>query len=313
MPAEGENRAEYVARINRVIDFVEAHLNEELPLDRLAQVACFSPFHFHRIFSAMMGETLQRFVQRLRLERAAAQLLNDEKRSVTEIALDTGFASSATFARAFRNEFGMSATDWRKLDDADRKMSKTDRNDGKAATDAALYLHETEGRANMTNALKAEVEVKELVPQRVAYLRHVGPYQGDNALFGQLFGKLAMWAGPRGLLGPSATFVSVYHDDPGITDQSKLRTSVGVAVGGDVEVDGEIGAMVMAGGKYACARFRIDANQYPDAWNALMGGWLPDSGYQPADGPPMERYLNQPDKDPEGKHEVEICVPVKPL
>ena len=313
MAGEVGNRAEYVARINRVIDFVEAHLHEELSLERLAHVACFSPFHFHRIFSAMMGETLQRFIQRLRLERAASQLLTHEKRSVTEIALDTGFASSATFARAFKSEFGMSATDWRKTDPADRKMSKTDRNSGKEPFGAPPYLDATEGRATMTNALKAQVEVKELTPQRIAYLRHVGPYQGDTELFGQLFGKLAMWAGPRGLLGPSATFVSVYHDDPGITDQSKLRTSVGVTVGDDVDVDGEIGAMVMAGGKYACARFRIDADQYAAAWAALMGGWLPDSGYQPSDGPPMERYLNQPDQDPEGKHEVEICVPVKPL
>lgn len=307
------HRAEYVARINRVLDFVEAHLDEELSLERLAGVACFSPFHFHRIFNAMMGETLQRFIQRLRLERAAGQLLVDKNRSVTEIALDAGFASSATFARAFRNEFGTSASNWRKGNAADRKMGKTVRNSGKDSLGAAPYLVGEEGRASMTNALEMNVEVKELTPQRIAYLRHVGPYQGDQELFGRLFGKLAMWAGPRGLLGPGASFVSVYHDDPGITDGSKLRTSVGVTIGDDVEVDGEIGAMTVAGGKYACARFRIDPNQYGAAWDAVMGGWLPDSGYQPNDSPSMERYLNEPDKDPEGKHEVEICVPVRPM
>ena len=307
------HRAEYVARINRVLDFVEAHLDEDLSLERLARVACFSPFHFHRIFSAMMGETLQRFIQRLRLERAAGRLLLDKTRSVTEIALDAGFSSSATFARAFRSEFGTSATSWRKGGAADRKMSKTDRNQGKESLGVAPYRVLQEGRATMTNALEMNVEVKELTPQRIAYLRHVGPYQGNQELFGQLFGKLAMWAGPRGLLGPGAGFLSIYHDDPGITDASKLRTSVAVTIGDDVEVDGEVGAMIVAGGKYACARFRIDPDQYGAAWDALMGGWLPDSGYQPEDGPPMERYLNQPDKDPEGKHEVEICVPVRPL
>ncbi len=307
------HRAEYVARINRVIDFVDAHLLEDFYLERLARVACFSPFHFHRIFGAMMGETLQRYVQRLRLEKAAGMLLADPRRSVTEIALDTGFASSATFARAFRNEFGMSASDWRHRCPADRKMSKTVRKPGKDGRAVAPYLAGQEGNANMTNTLNMNLEVKDLDPQRIAYLRHVGPYQGDQELFGRLFGKLATWAGARGLLGPGASFLSVYHDHPSITDANKLRVSIGVTIADDVEVEGEIGALTLAGGKYACARFRIAPDQYAEAWDALMGRWLPDSGFQPADGPPMERYLNELARDLEGKHEVEICLPVRAL
>lgn len=317
-------RAEYVARINRVLDYIETHLDNELSLERLSKVACFSPHHFHRLFGAMMGETLQRFVQRLRLERAAGQLRAHPARSITTIALDNGFASSATFARAFRAQFQMSASAWRdggaaayqptdrSLGKADRKLSKTQHNPGKEGPGSNLYLEGHERRSPMTE-MKMTVEIQDRDPQRVAYLRHVGPYQGDTALFGRLIGQLATWAGPRGVLGPSAKFLAVYHDNPEVTKQSKLRLSICVPIAAEIEVGGDIGAMEIAGGRYAVATFRLLPEQYPDAWAAFMRDWLPDSGYAPDDRVCFERYLNNPETDPEGKHDVEIWLPVRPL
>ena len=95
------SRREYIARVNRVIDHIEQNLASSLPLAHLAEVACFSPFHFHRIFKALTGETLTAFVQRLRIERAASMLVSEPETPVTHIALDCGFASSASFARVF--------------------------------------------------------------------------------------------------------------------------------------------------------------------------------------------------------------------
>jgi AraC-like DNA-binding protein len=108
-----QRREEYIARINRVIDFIERHIDEPLPLERLAGVAYFSPFHFHRIFRALMGETLNQFIQRLRVEKAARQLRDHPRKSVTAIALDCGFSGSAAFARVFKEAFGVSASAWR--------------------------------------------------------------------------------------------------------------------------------------------------------------------------------------------------------
>src|SRR5437763_1337219 len=107
------HRREYERRVNRVMDYVQAHLAEELTLDKLAGVAAFSPFHFHRVFAAITGETLSDFIRRVRLERAASALGLLHDTSVLEIALRYGFSSAATFARAFRMHFGMSATQWR--------------------------------------------------------------------------------------------------------------------------------------------------------------------------------------------------------
>ena len=105
--------SEYTARINRVRDYIDAHLFEEMSLEELAGVACFSRYHFHRIFAAMAGETLGRYVARLRVERAASILLGNPSASITEVALDCAFGSSAAFARAFKARFGVSASEWR--------------------------------------------------------------------------------------------------------------------------------------------------------------------------------------------------------
>src|SRR3954469_21906532 len=115
MPAEASEstRREYAARMNRVVDYIQSHLAEPLDLERLAAVACFSPFHFHRLFHAWMGETLQAFVHRLRLERAAHLLLFNPAQSISEIALECGFSPPSTFARAFKTAYGQSATDFR--------------------------------------------------------------------------------------------------------------------------------------------------------------------------------------------------------
>ena len=167
-----------------------------------------------------------------------------------------------------------------------------------------------EGKA----ALDFTVEVKEVPDMTVAYVRHVGPYQGDGELFGRLIGQICTWAGPRGLLGkPDGKLLSVYHDSPEVTDESQLRVSVCITVPEDTQVDGEIGKMVIKGGSYAIGHFEIDQGRYGEAWDALMGGWLPESGYQPADGVCYEDYRNDPKEHPEGKCVVDICVPVRPL
>jgi AraC family transcriptional regulator len=320
-------RAEYVARINRVMDHIDEHLGEPMTLTELAGVAAFSPFHFHRVFGAMVGETPGQYIRRLRVERAAQQLVADPQKPITTIALDCGFSGSAPFARAFRDTFDMSATAWRRTrggapDEAGAQHRKDRQMLGKPckAWEVTPLYAEAERyrltwRVTMTEdgKIAARVEVKDVPAFTVAYVRHTGPYQGDGELFGALFGKLMQWAGPRGLVGPQAKMVTIYHDDPGLTDHDKLRISVGVSVPDDTQVDGEIGKMLIPGGAWAIAGFEIAQEEYGAAWDAVFSGWLPDSGYQPADGVCYEQYHNDPEQHPEHKCVVSICVPVKPL
>jgi AraC family transcriptional regulator len=321
-----QRRAEYMARINRVIDYIETNLDGDLSLSTLAGVAYFSPFHFHRIFRAFVGETLNQFIQRIRLERAATQLIHQTRKSITEIAFDCGFSGSATFARAFREGFGMSASQWRGGGHSDhRKIRNTDRKDDQSLDKirkefeiVSYYIDRVTQnpiwRLRMKDTSQIQVEVKDMPELTVAYVRHIGPYKGDTELFGNLFGKLMKWAGPRGLLRfPETRVLAVYHDHPDITEEAKLRTSACITVPEDTQVEGEIGKMTIPGGKYALARFEIGSDEFEEAWNAVYAGWLPESGYQPDDRPCYEVYYNDHREHPEKKHVLDICVSVKPM
>ncbi len=318
-------RDEYIARINRVIDYIDNHLDQPLSLNRLSGVAIFSPFHFHRIFRAMTGEPLNQFIQRLRIEKAARQLTDNPKKSITVIALDCGFSGSASFARAFKDYFKMSASEWRKQSGNNSKIGKpnsknreTNSNAGKASRLSKGYIKSVTfnitRRNNMKSTSSLNVQVRELPDMPVAYVRHIGPYKGDDKLFRGLFHRLMSWAGPRGLLKfPETQILIVYHDNPDITDDHKLRTSVCITVPPDTKTEGVVGTMTVPAGKYACARFELLPHEYQQAWDSLCGEWLPGSGYQPDDRPCFEWCLNNPDEHPQKKHIVDICIPVRPL
>ncbi len=163
-------------------------------------------------------------------------------------------------------------------------------------------------------SFKSEVTVQDCPELTLAYIRHVGPYAGDEALFKDLFERLFRWAGPRNLLNfPQTKMLTIYHDNPEITDEDKLRISVCITVPEGTKVDGEIGKMTIPAGKYGIGHFELNTDEFGEAWNALYSGWLPESGYQPDDRPCFEMCLNDPKDHPEHKHIVDIYVPVKPL
>lgn len=329
--------AEYIARINLAMDYLETHLDQPLTLAHIADVAGFSRFHFHRIFASLTGETLFDCIQRLRLEKSAAQLVLNPDLPVTEIALHCGFSSSSAFARGFRARYGISATAWRKqaqaaatgaapasLEDSYRNQSQTNRNRsqvlsnmGKVSNGTSRYSDDA--RQNQTwrltmNQTAPVVEVKELPEMTLAYVRYTGPYKGDSELFARLHERLYRYAGPRGLLQfPQTQSITVYHDSPEITDENQLRISVCITVPADTEVSGEVGKMTLPGGKYALARFELDKDGFQEAWGWVYGEWLPASGYTADDRLGFEWYHNTPEDSAEGRYILDICIPVKVL
>jgi AraC family transcriptional regulator len=338
-------RREYLGRIERVIDHVFAHYGDELSVDELADVAAFSRFHFHRVFAGVVGETVSDFVKRIRLDRAAVALIDHPLDAVTDIALECGFSGPSVFARAFRERFGMAASEWRKLgrdelgkrrramEEEHRSRLRSGRTDGQArgrestglGTDGeALSTASGEpggssgydsgipilARRNAMEKLEYRVRVEELPEMTVAYARHVGPYDG----IGEAFGRLARWAGPRGHYArPDMKSLAIYHDSPEVTEPAKLRSSACVTVPPGTEVAGDINLMGIPGGKYAIAHFEIRPDQFKEAWDLLMGEWFPSSGWQPDDRPCFEVYLNDQAQHPEKKFIIDICQPVKPL
>jgi AraC family transcriptional regulator len=261
-----------------------------------------------------MGETLQTFVHRLRLERAAQMLIFDKAKSVSEVAMECGFSSPGAFARAFRGAFGLPASEYRKS-----KICESNRKAWEAGQSASMRFSELAGpmpRSKedlMTTRCPLEVQVRRLVPRTIAYLRHVGPYKGDTALFRRLFERLFAWAEPRGLMSPDMQYLSLMQDNPNLTPAAKQRLEVALVVPTGTAPYGEIGIKTLEGGIYATARVYVSIEEYAAQWEALVGDWLPGSGYQPDHRPALEFYLNNPDTNPERKYRVEICLPVKPL
>lgn len=310
-------RNEYIGRINKAIDYINNNLSSELNLEKIASVAAFSKFHFHRIFSSVVGETVSSFIRRRRLDKAAMMLAMNPKDSVAEIAYSCGFSSPSLFSRTFKEHFGISPIEFREkpIDEIDPEISKESQSDsnfeqlpktrfGYIADENYLQL------LKLMKELEMEVSILELPEQKVLYVRHKGNY----SQIGEAFDKLMKWAGPRGLLQmPKTQIYGVYYDSPNLTDEDKLTSDACITIDEDVKVDGEIGIGKIKAGKYACAHFRVSQTEFAAAWNKVFSEWLPDSGYQPDDKPSFEHYLNDPEQDPEGKYEVNICIPVKPL
>lgn len=305
-----QQRREYVARINKVIDYISEHLDSDLSLEILAKEACFSHYHFHRIFKGMVGETINDFIRRVRIEKAASLLAGQPGRSITSIALDCGFSGSAAFAREFKTRFGTTASEFRerKIRKLKSNIGNKDSNNRKEVFNSFSYNLDI----NTFNERRIEmsVEVKEMPDMYVAYVRHIGPFNQIR----KAWDKLMRWAGPRGYLNRKDFIcLELYHDDPDVTEPAKLRTDACIRVPENIKAEGEIGTMTISKGLYAVHHFEGKEEEIIKAWNYICGEWLPESGYQPDNKPSFDIYQCSPDKHPEGKHVFDIYVPVKPL
>jgi AraC family transcriptional regulator len=316
------SRREYERRINRVIDHVQAHLADELTLERLAEVAAFSPFHFHRVFAAITGETLSDFIRRVRLERAAGALTLLPETSILEIALRYGFSSAATFARAFKGRFGMSATQWRaggaqQWRDASQRQSghgKSKRNHDQAERKNRKASVKGIGHGDSTGheGIAMRIEIREIPPYRIAYMRHFGPY-GTSGEISALWTSLWRWIRGRDLLRPGMLTVGIGHDAPGIASREKLRYDAGLIVAADFKPDRAVDVADLPGGKYAVTIFQGSAAVIAESWSKLYTAWLPGSGYQPEDRPRLELRREHNLRLPPDHLRCELCLPIRPL
>lgn len=305
---------EYIARIHAVLEYINTHAGEDLSLQALAHVASFSAFHFHRIFTALVNETPGDFVKRVRLQRAALMLLHNPDHSITDIALESGFSSSAVFSRAFRGRFGMSASEWRNTGGTQfSKNRKTVRKKGKAFPFRTDYLASTINRMEhaQERRIAMDVTIKDLPGKHIAYVANLGGYKTD--LIRAAWEKICGWAEPLGLLAPPAEVIGISFDDPDITPADKCRYYACITIPEGVTPPRDIGVMNIPAGRYAVMPFDGKREDIAGAYKQFYGSWLPRSGFQPEDRPCFEVYHSSPDEDPEGRFVMDICMPVRPL
>ncbi len=310
--SDSRSRSEYESRMHRVLAYIDEHLEQPLDLNTLAEVACFSPFHFHRLFSAWMGETFGDYLRRRRVEVAAMRLAAQPRTRILNIALSVGFGSAEAFTRAFKSRFGCSPTVWREQQYSQRNAnSNSGQVNGKRGQALQAPFTEHEVSRNPYKEIIMRVTLIDRQPATVAYLRHVGPYGESIARFWQE--TYVPWA-VMNRLGADHARYGISHDDPSITASGQCRYDACAEVAPDFMATGGALKATVPGGKYAVLKFRGTVEQEGAAWTALLRDWLPSSGLQLDSRPCFEYYPKGAACNPETREfECEICIPVVPL
>lgn len=271
----------YETRVSRVTQFIYDHLDEALDLDRLADVAAMSRWHWHRVYAAMRGETVAAAVRRLRLQRACNLLVNGEE-SIEEVARRSGYDNVQSFTRIFSEAYGMPPARYRK------EGSHTAFN---AAENGAPNAH-------------YDIRVRHVPVMTLVTEPHTGSYMDIGAAFGRLFGALAM----RGWPLDRTRMIGVYLDDPSAVDEAELRSLAGALVEG--EPPAGLPTHETPERDYAVLRYKGPYSDMRPAYRWMFGTWLPQSGREAADAPVLEEYLNNPRDTPPAELVTDLYLPL---
>ncbi len=296
-----QSLSEYHARIHRVMDYVAEHIDEPLPLHSLARISHFSPFHFHRIFHAVTGETLSDYIKRQRLEKAVFLRKYSPRMTLTDIAFRCGFNSSADFSRSFKTEYGIAPSRF------DPAALAEKRKNCKATLGDAEY-RDLVSRVQARHPLR--VRVLPRPAQTVAFLRVHNSYAEGNV--SAAFTRMMDWARRRGF-HRTGTLIGMSLDHPEITPVEKCTYDVCYTVPEGTPRDGEIGIRRIRANLFATLHIQGDGEVLLAAWNYLFRDWLPASGYEPTHDPSMEVYARTPDEVGWEFFDIKGCVPVRPL
>lgn len=299
-------RDDYLSRVNRAIDHVVRNLGEPLRLEEVARAAHFSPFHFHRVFQSVVGETLGQFVKRLRLERALQMMSHAPKTSLTRIALECGFASSSDFSRGFKQRYGVAPSRFDLA--AWRETQRAEWLSGAAGAGDRHFVGRLPAGENPDGF---RVELRDLGPRTVAYIRVMDPYRSEGAVFAATE-RLVAWAEARGLA--EGRWLGYQWDDPEIVAIENCRYDVAVEVGGGgkkVDAKGEVGRFEFPAMRVARVPVRGGIDVAIRALDWLFGTWLPRSGYVPDEQPCFEAWLGRPFAHGLAHFEVAIELPVR--
>lgn len=281
----------------RVLVHIQEHLDERLPLEELARLACFSPYHFHRVFKGMVGESVKEYVRRLRLERAAGQLKLG-RASVIDIALAAGYDSHEAFTRSFKAAFGAAPLHFRQA----RALRVAEVPSGVHYNRAVTSRFRTVHRGG-----SMKVEIKQLKPIHVAFMRHVGPYSE----VGKTWDQFLTLMGKDGYLAGNPMMLGICHDDPEVTPAAKIRYDACLSVDEDFKPIGEIGVQDVAGGAYAVATHVGPYSELGRTYSELLGQWVPRSGHELRDTPCFEVYVTDPQSTPAEELMTDIYAPLQ--
>ena len=275
---------DYVQRINKVVAYINNHLDETLDLKKLANEAALSDFHFHRIFKALKGEAIGGYITRLRLE-ATARLLRYTTLTIEEIAFNIGYETTASLSKAFKKQYGISPTEYR--------------------TNKDTYIMKKE-IINPDLALKAP-KIVTLEPKNLIYVALTGAYGSLD--YGKAYEQLWAVIKAQKLFTKGIESICISYDDPKITEGSLQRSDVCLAIHKPATPQEEVSCKTLAGGKYTVFFYQGSYENLSQVYDTAVR-WVIDHEYTLREEPFFEKYLNDARRTPKEKLKTEIYIPI---
>lgn len=295
------NRHEtYSAQINRVTTYISVHITETLRLDDLAQIAGFSPYHFHRIFKNSTGENLNDFVVRRRLERAVALMKANRSAQLTHIAVESGFSELSVFSRLFKQHYEFAPSQWDRI--TPLQLSKI------RQAPSSLPLYTPAELEQMKDAEAFEVRLRDLAEQTIAYIRIVNAYANPQQIM-QAFLDLTSWAKVH---APGGTLIGMSEDDPDVTPPEQCRYDVCMTVPAATKVPAHLSVRTLPACRIAAIHCVGDIALVDRAWQYLYQHWLPYSSFLPDNIPAMEIYVRAPEEIGWETFDIDCAIAIVP-
>ena len=273
----------YERRILRVLSYIHDNLDGDLSLDNLASVACMSPFHWHRVFFGITGETLASCIRRVRMDRATFLLLQT-KDSVSEIARQCGYGNVQSFARSFQADYGLTPSKFRKSE-----------------------INYCASEAPQRKPPKSfEIEIREMPSYRMVAESHSGDYQFLGRTISQLYARLVL----RDMADGEKTPIAVLHGDPRLVPEPELRSDIGFALEADTVLPEDFREITVPGGRHAVLHFKGPYVGLFEAYQYLYGHWVPNNGIELLDAPIYAMILEDPREVSPNDLRTNICLPL---
>jgi AraC family transcriptional regulator len=283
---------DYRRRIARVIEAILMQPGAPHTVESLSAIAHFSPYHFHRVYKSLTGETVAETIQRLRLAEAANRLTNDLD-SVTDVAADVGYESAQAFARAFRKFAGVSPGEFRSRQRdlmASRHRLADNKDGGQLAADAHAQT----------------VTTFELSPLTALCLRHDGP----TSTIGQTYRLLLRLLGIDAASAKNYQTIGLCTGNP--EERGSFRYFAGIVCDEDQGPVGSLEPVRLQGGLYASQRLVGPYALIAPTFRALFAGWLPRSAFLADERPALEMYRDPPLSGMKRRSVTDVAIPIRP-
>lgn len=286
-------RQNYV-RIARTVRHILANLDEDHTVASLAAHAALSPFHFLRVFRALARETPDAFVRRIRLQRAAWQLVTSGE-TVLAIALAARFDSPDGFTRAFRRLYGATPAVFRQV-----------RGDPWAPFTSPIANYRPDSMFFAQERTVMDFELRSLPAMLFAAVRNLGPYNAVGPAFQRIIG----WAIEAGVMTPETRVLGMSYDDPKKTPADQLRYDAAVTLARPVATPPDIRVGVLPASSWATAQHKGSYATMPQTFAGVFAALKTRPDLVPVWLPCIEIYLNDPQDTPTADLLTDVCVPV---